>query len=87
MDCLPVPAGVQPAELCRLGATLSLAYCGSLDPDHILYGLLAGPPDAHRKRLKSRRPFVCAAQRLLDDLSEPGSRTEPEPEFYEPVLR
>ena len=56
------------SSLCS--ATLSLAYRGSLDPDHILYELLAGPPDAHRERLKSRRPFVSAAQRLLHDLSE-----------------
>ena len=69
-DCLPVLAGIQPAELRRLGATLSLAHRGSLDPDHILYELLAGPLDAHRERLKSRRPFVPAARRLLRDLSE-----------------
>ena len=70
-DCLiPVLAGIQPAELRRLGATLSLAYRGSLDPDHILYELLAGPPDVHREKLKSRRPFMSAAQRLLYDLSE-----------------
>ena len=37
-DHLPVLSGIQPAELCQLGATLSLAYCGSLGPDHILYG-------------------------------------------------
>ena len=35
-DYLPVLAGIQPAELRRLGATLSLAYRGSLDPSHIL---------------------------------------------------
>ena len=29
-----------------------------------------GLPDAHRERLKSRRPFVSAAQRLLHDLTE-----------------
>ena len=69
-DCLPVLAGIQPADLCRLGATLSLAYRGSLDTDHILNELLAGLPDAHRERLKSRRPFVSTAQRLLHDLSE-----------------
>ena len=55
-DHLPVLSGIQPAELRRLGATLSLAYRGSLDPDHILYGLLSGSsntrqvrqdPDAH----------------------------------------
>ena len=38
-DHLPVLSGIQPAELCRLGGTLSLAHCGSLNPDHILYGL------------------------------------------------
>ena len=38
-DHLPVVSGIQPAELRRLGATLSLAYRGSLDPDHILYGV------------------------------------------------
>ena len=69
-DYLPVLAGIQPAELRRLGATLSLAYRGSLDPDHILYELLAGSPDGHRERLKSRRPFVPAARKLLQDLTE-----------------
>ena len=49
-DYLPVLAGIQLAELRRLGATLSLAYRGSLDPDHILYELLAGSPDGHRER-------------------------------------
>ena len=34
-DHLPVLSGIQPAELRRMGATLSLAYRGSLDPDHI----------------------------------------------------
>ena len=69
-DYLPVLAGIQPAELRRLGATLSLAYRGSLDPDHILYELLAGSPNGHRERLKSRRPFVPAARKLLQDLTE-----------------
>ena len=41
-DYLPVLAGIHPAELRQLGATLSLAYHGSLDPGHILYELLAG---------------------------------------------
>ena len=69
-DYLPVLAGIQPAELRRLGATLSLAYRGNLDPGHILYELLAGSPDGHRERLKSRRPFVLAARKLLQDLTE-----------------
>ena len=41
-DHLPILLGIQPAELRRMGATLSLAHGGSLDPDHILYGLLSG---------------------------------------------
>ena len=49
-DYLLILAGIQQAELCRLGAMLSLAYCGSLDPGHILYELLAGSPDSHRER-------------------------------------
>ena len=69
-DYLPVLAGIQPAELRRLGATLSLAYRASLDPDHILYELLTGSPDCRRERLKSRRSFVPAARKLLQDLTE-----------------
>ena len=41
-DHLSILSGIQPAELRRMGATLSLAYRGSLDPDHILHGLLSG---------------------------------------------
>ena len=41
-DHLPILSGIQPAELCRMGATLSLAQRVSLDPDHILYGLSSG---------------------------------------------
>ena len=69
-DYLPILAGIQLAELRWLGATLSLAYHGSLDLDHILYELLAGSPDGHRERLKSRRPFVPAARKLLQDLTK-----------------
>ena len=61
-DHLPVLSGIQPAELCRMGATLSLAYRGSLDPDHILHGLLSGSSDTGQVRLRSRRPFVPGAR-------------------------
>ena len=61
---------LQASSRLSYAATLSLAYRGSLDPDHILYELLSGPPDAHRERLKSRHPFVSAAQKLLHELSE-----------------
>ena len=69
---LPVLSGIQPAELRRLGATLSLAYRGSLDPDHILYGLLSGSSDTGQVRLRSRRPFVPAARNLLNNLARLG---------------
>ena len=68
------PAGIQPAELRRLGATLSLAYRGSLDPDHILHGLLSGSSDTGQVRLRSRRPFVPGARNLLDNLARLGIR-------------
>ena len=73
-DHLPVLSGIQPAELRRMGATLSLAYRRSLDPDHILYGLLSGSSDTRQVRLKSRLPFVPAARNLLDNLARLGIR-------------
>ena len=72
--CLrPTPSvlsGIQPAELRRQGATLSLANRSSLDPDHILHGQFHESQDVCRERLKSRRSFVPAARKLLDSLSE-----------------
>ena len=72
-DYLPVLSGIQPAELCRLGATLSMAYRGSLDPDHMLHGLLSGSSDTGQVRLRSRRLFVPGAQNLLATLPELAS--------------
>ena len=65
---------IQPAELCRMGATLSLAYRGSLDPDHIFYGLSSGSSDTRQVRLRSRRAFMPAARNLLDNLARLGIR-------------
>ena len=73
-DHLHVLSGIQPAELRRLGATLSLAYRGSLDPDHILHGLLSGSSDTRQVRLRSRHPFVPGAWNLLDNLARLGIR-------------
>ena len=73
-DHLPVLSGIQPAELRRLGTTLSLAYCGSLDPDHILHGLLSRSSDTRQVRLRSRLPFVPAARNLLANLARLGIR-------------
>ena len=57
-----------------MGATHSLAYRVSLDPDHIFYGLLSGFSDTRQARLRSRRPFVLAARNLLDNLARLGIR-------------
>ena len=73
-DHLPVLSGIQPAELRRMGVTLSLAHRGSLDPDHILYGLLSGSSDTRQVRLRSRRPFVPAARNFLNNRARPGIR-------------
>ena len=71
-DHLPILSGIHPAELRRLEATLSLAHRVSLDPDHILYGILSGPSDTRQVRLRSRRPFVPGARNLLDNLARLG---------------
>ena len=55
-----------------MGTTLSLAYRGSLDPDHILHGLLSGSSDTCQVRLRSRRPFVPGVWNLLDNLARLG---------------
>ena len=68
-DHLPILLGIHSAELCRQRAIVSLACCGSLDPDHILYGCLSGSSDACQERLRSRRPFVSVARNLLDNLA------------------
>ena len=73
-DHLPVLSGIQPAELHRLGATLSLAHRGSLNPDHILYGLLSRSSDTRQIRLRFRRPFVLGARNLLNNLASLGIR-------------
>ena len=73
-DHLPILSGIQPAELRRMGATLSLAHRGSLDPDHILYGLLSGSSDTGQVRLRSRRPFVAVVRNHLDSLAGLGIR-------------
>ena len=52
--------------------TLSLTHCGSLDPDHVLYNLLSGSSDTCQVRLRSRHPFVSAAQNHLDNLARLG---------------
>ena len=71
-DHLSILSGIQPTALCRVGATLSLAYCGSLDPDDIVYAFLSGSLDACQEKLTSRRPFVPAARNLLDNLAGLG---------------
>ena len=65
---LPVLAGIQSAELCRLGATFSLANRAVHDPDHVLHGQLVWQQVAHQGRLRSRRPFVLATWKLLGSL-------------------
>ena len=70
---LHVLSGIQPVELRRMGATLSLAHRGSLDPDHILYGLLSESSDTRQARLRSRSPFVPVAQNHLNNLARLGN--------------
>ena len=57
---LPVLSGIQPAELHRMEATLSLAYRGSPDPDHILYGFFKWALRYSPSETKIQMP-VCAS--------------------------
>jgi len=63
-DNLPIHAGIQPAELRRIEATLSLAR-RAMEPAHLLHSTLTRPSSANARRLRSRRPFVPAAQQLI----------------------
>ena len=71
---LPILSCIQPAELRRMGTAFSLAHRGSLEPDHILHGLLSGSSDTGQVRLRSRRPFVPGARNLLNNLARLGIR-------------
>ena len=73
-DHLHVLSGIQPAMLRRLKAILSLAHRGSLEPNHVLYGLLSVSSDTRQMRLRSKRPFVPVAWNLLDNLARLGIR-------------
>jgi len=63
-DNLPILAGIQPAELRRSGATLSLAR-RVMEPGHLLHSALTRSPSANPRRLKLRHPSVRAAQHLI----------------------
>jgi len=64
-DKLPILAGIQPAELRCSGATLSLGR-HAMEPGHLLHSALTRPSSAVARRLKSRHPFVPAAQQLIN---------------------
>ena len=74
-DNLPVISGIQPAELRRQEATLSLANSSFSGPGHILHAKLTESQTASKERLKSGHPFAPAARKLLHNLSELGIRT------------
>jgi len=63
-DNLPILAGIQPAELRRNAATLSLG-CSAMEPGHLLHSALTRPSNAVARRLKSRHPFEPTAQQLI----------------------
>jgi len=63
--CLrPTAADIQPTELRRKEATLSLARC-AMERGHLLHSALICPSSANARRLKWRHPFVSAAQQLI----------------------
>ena len=69
-DNLPILAGIQPAGLLRLGATLLLANRSILNFKHFLHDHLVSPLDAQQERLKSRCPFAFDVRKLFDNASK-----------------
>jgi len=63
-DNLAILTGIQPAELCRSGAKLSLGR-HAMEPGHLIHSALTRPSSANARCLKSRHPFVSAAQQLI----------------------
>jgi len=55
---LPILAGIQPAELHRKGATLSLAR-RAMEPGHLLRSALTCSTEWNVRHFKLRHPFVC----------------------------
>jgi len=62
-DNLSILAGIQPAELRRSGATLSLGR-RAMEPGHLLHSAIT-PSSAVARRLKSTLSFVPAEQQLI----------------------
>ena len=76
-ECLPVLAGILPAKLCRIQATLFLAR-RALEPRHLLQTTPKqdhGPEQRHTRLLKSRQPFVVAAKDLMSNLDQLDIKT------------
>ena len=63
-DNIPILAGIQPAEFRRSGATLAQGR-RAMEPGHLLHSALTRSSSANARRLKSRHPFVLAAQQLV----------------------
>jgi len=61
---LPILEGIEPVEFRLKGATLSLAR-RAIEPAHLLHLALTRSPDGDARHLKSRHPFVPAAQKLI----------------------
>jgi len=63
-DNLPIVADIQAVELHRRETTLSLGR-HAMEPGHLLHSALTDPSGAVARRLKSRHPFLPAAQQLI----------------------
>ena len=61
-DNLPILAGIQPAELRRNGAILSLGR-RTMQPVHLLHSELTRPSSVNARRLKSETP-ICTSRTI-----------------------
>ena len=69
VDNLPILAGIQPTDLRRKAATLSLAR-SAMNSGHLLYSSLIRSPGGNARHLKPRHPFVPTAQQLISSCDD-----------------
>jgi len=83
---LPILTSIQPTELCRKGVKISLAR-RPMEPEHLLHSALTCQSNGNARHLKSRHPFVPAAQQLISS-ADGNNRSAVEcrkvAEHYEP---
>ena len=68
-DNIPILAGIHPSERRCSGATQTLT-CRAVEPGHLRHSTLTRSTGGNARLLKSRHPFVLAAQQLISSADD-----------------